>query len=126
MDQDTSSGLIQNKNLENTLQDAEEIEVNKKVTRAEGKQYRIQLIFDNLVSAQESLDRLKCDSSCDQKTSKCLFCSYTWSPIQTTQTKNSEKCWYKCRSKKCPARLQLTCSSITNGFSCVFNLNKVI
>ena len=27
MDQDTSSGLIQNKNLENTLQGAEEIEV---------------------------------------------------------------------------------------------------
>ena len=44
---DSSSGLIPNKTLNNTLHDAEELS-NKKVTRTSAKNYEIQFSFDSL------------------------------------------------------------------------------
>ena len=107
MNQDSSSGLIQNKTHENTLQDAEELN-NLKVARATGKSYKIQCTFDSLKAAREKLDRQKCDNSYQKN---CLVCEYSWTILQTTQVKNGEKRWYKCRCKNCPCRLQLSCSS---------------
>lgn len=107
MNQDYSSGIIQNKTPENTLQDAEELN-NLKVSRETGKSYEIQCTFDSLEAAREKLYRQKCDNSCRQN---CLVCEHSWTILQTTQMKNGEKRWYKCHCKNCPCGLQLSCSS---------------
>ena len=111
---DSSSGLIPNKTLNNTLHDAEELS-NKKVTRTSAKNYEIQFSFDSLATAKDSFAKRKCDSSCQQN---CRFCDYLWSHYQSTQLKEGEKLWYKCRGNKCPCRLQL----FNNGTSAILSI----